>query len=61
MAVDDGQHVGPGAIDLAVDSSLEVDAPAARVDRIALQVEFSLYRMAMRDAAGLTIIALVPV
>ena len=32
-------HVGPRAVDLAVDEALEIDAPARRVDRAAVEVE----------------------
>ena len=39
MAVDDGDDVGPRAVDLAMNEALEIDAPVAGVDRLAVEIE----------------------
>ena len=46
MAVHDRHHVGPGAVDLAMDEALEIDAPGLAIARRAVQVELD-------DVAGL--------
>ncbi len=33
-------HVGPRAVDLAVDEALEIDRRASAVDRVAVEIEF---------------------
>jgi hypothetical protein len=38
--VDDGVHVGPALVNLAVDESLGVELAVARVERVAVKVEF---------------------
>ena len=39
MAVHDGDHVGPRAVDLAVDEAFEIRARRVRLGRVAVEIE----------------------